>query len=141
MIQFYAPDIATTHTLPESDSQHCVKVLRKSPGDIIEVIDGKGRRFTCRLKEAHPKRATVEILDSISIPPFWPNRTSRPHGMANGKVDRNRGKLHNPTSMPQLRTERNQKHPIRENRSVCHETEPQGHLSRNLRDDTIKTIH
>ena len=74
MIQFYAPDIATTHTLPESDSQHCVKVLRKSPGDIIEVIDGKGRRFTCRLKEAHPKRATVEILDSISIPPFWPNR-------------------------------------------------------------------
>lgn len=76
MIQFYAPDIETTHTLPESDSQHCVKVLRKSPGDIIDVIDGKGHRFTCRLTEAHPKRAIVEIIDSESIPPFWPNRIS-----------------------------------------------------------------
>lgn len=71
MIQFYAPDIESTLTLPESDSQHCVKVLRKSSGDTIEVIDGKGHRFTCRLVDAHPKRATVEILDKTPLPPYW----------------------------------------------------------------------
>lgn len=74
MIQFFAPDIETTLTLPESDSQHCVKVLRKTPGDVIEVIDGKGNRFTCRLVEAHHKRATVEIIDKTPVPQFWPNR-------------------------------------------------------------------
>ncbi len=71
MIQFFAPDIESTLTLPESDSQHCVKVLRKQPGDIIEVIDGKGMRFTCRLIDAHQKRARVEIQDRTSIPAFW----------------------------------------------------------------------
>lgn len=76
MIQFYAPDIETTLTLPESDSQHCVKVLRKTPGDIIEVIDGKGHRFTCRLLEAHHKRAKVEIMERMELPPFWSNDIS-----------------------------------------------------------------
>lgn len=74
MIQFFAPDIESTLTLPESDSQHCVKVLRKIPGDIIEVVDGKGNRFTCRLLEAHSKHARVEIVRRESLPPFWPNR-------------------------------------------------------------------
>lgn len=71
MIQFFAPDIKTTLTLPESDSQHCVKVLRKQPGDMIEVIDGKGHRFSCRLLEAHQKRAKVEIVSVTELPPFW----------------------------------------------------------------------
>lgn len=69
MIHFFAPDIAQTLTLPESDSQHCVKVLRKQPGDIIEVIDGKGSRYTCRLTDAHPKRAAVEIVDCEKVEP------------------------------------------------------------------------
>ena len=40
MIRFYSPDIATTATLPESDSQHAVRVLRLREGSEIEVIDG-----------------------------------------------------------------------------------------------------
>lgn len=71
MIQFYAPDIEATLTLPESDSQHCVRVLRKQPGDIIEVIDGRGHRFTCSLSEAHPKRAKVEIVQCTDVPKYW----------------------------------------------------------------------
>lgn len=71
MIQFFAPDIETTLTLPESDSQHCVKVLRKQPGDVIDVIDGKGNRFRCRLLEAHQKRAKVEIIGREAIEPYW----------------------------------------------------------------------
>lgn len=71
MIQFYAPDIETTLTLPESDSQHCVRVLRRSEGDVIVAIDGRGKRFTCRIVEAHAKRARVEIIGTEYLHPFW----------------------------------------------------------------------
>ena len=36
MIRFYAPDIEQTLTLPESDSQHCIRVLRMHIGDEID---------------------------------------------------------------------------------------------------------
>jgi 16S rRNA (uracil1498-N3)-methyltransferase len=73
MIQFYAPDIEQTLTLPESDSQHCVRVLRMKAGDIIDIIDGKGYRFKCQLLDAHPKRATIEIIERIEAPLSWRN--------------------------------------------------------------------
>lgn len=71
MIQFYAPDIAVTSVLPEGESHHCVKVLRRQPGDPVEVIDGKGRIFSCRLLEAHSKHAQVEILSCREQPLPW----------------------------------------------------------------------
>lgn len=71
MIQFYAPDILTTHTLPESDSQHCVRVLRMREGDELEVIDGHGHRYRCTLTSAHSKHATVNIIESIDMPLPW----------------------------------------------------------------------
>lgn len=74
MIQFFAPDIESTLTLPESDSQHCVKVLRKNPGDVIDVIDGKGHRFKCRLLDANHRHASVEIIEREDVPQFWSNR-------------------------------------------------------------------
>ncbi len=73
MIQFYAPNIIENPILPESDSQHCVRVLRMKEGDIIDIIDGKGYRYTCRIIDAHPKRAHVEIIDRISTPLTWSN--------------------------------------------------------------------
>lgn len=73
MIQFYAPNIIENPILPESDSQHCVRVLRMKEGDIIDIIDGKGYRYTCRIIDAHPKRAHVEIIDRISTPLIWSN--------------------------------------------------------------------
>lgn len=71
MIQFFAPDIETTLTLPESDSQHCVRVLRMAAGADIEVIDGRGHRFMCRIVEAHPKRTRVEIVSRADAPLSW----------------------------------------------------------------------
>ena len=71
MIQFYAPDIASTLTLPESDSRHAVKVLRMTEGDTLQAIDGCGLLYTCRLVEAHPKRAAVEIIESRLQPLPW----------------------------------------------------------------------
>lgn len=74
MIQFYAPNIETTLTLPESDSQHCIRVLRMKAGDIIEVIDGKGFRYKCRILDAHQKRTTLEIITKEEIPLCWKNK-------------------------------------------------------------------
>ena len=71
MIQFYAPDIETTLTLPQSDSQHCVRVLRMQAGDELEVIDGHGHRFRCILVDAHSKHASVEILERTEMPLPW----------------------------------------------------------------------
>ena len=71
MIQFYAPDIETTRQLPESDSQHAVRVLRLQPGSRIEVIDGKGHRFRCVLVDAHSKHASVEIEERMEMPLPW----------------------------------------------------------------------
>lgn len=71
MIQFYCPDIADTLTLPESDSGHCVRVLRMTTGDTISVVDGRGHRFVCRLAEAHPRHARLEVVESLDCPPVW----------------------------------------------------------------------
>lgn len=73
MIQFYAPDISINPILPESESQHCVKVLRMKSGDFIEVIDGKGSRYECQIIDAHTKKTLVKIINSENIPLSWNN--------------------------------------------------------------------
>jgi len=72
MIQFYGPEVEAEGVLPEGESQHCVKVLRHKEGDIIEVIDGRGSRLSCRITEAHPKRTRMEVVERTPVPPFWP---------------------------------------------------------------------
>ena len=64
MIRFYAPDIKLTGQLPESDSQHAVRVLRMREGDELQIVDGKGSVMTCRIVDAHSKHTSVEILDT-----------------------------------------------------------------------------
>lgn len=71
MIRFYAPDILTSGSLPESDSAHCVRVLRMQPGDEIEVVDGRGSVHRCVIQDAHPKHALVEVVESIALPKVW----------------------------------------------------------------------
>ncbi|MBQ6079290.1 MAG: 16S rRNA (uracil(1498)-N(3))-methyltransferase [Muribaculaceae bacterium] len=74
MHRFYCPDIADTLTLGEEDSKHCVKVLRMAEGDTIEVVDGNGNLYTCRIAMAHPKRCAVEVLESVQQSPHWGHR-------------------------------------------------------------------
>ncbi len=71
MIQFYSPDIESTGVLPEAESGHCCRVLRKKEGDIIFVTDGKGKRFECVILDAHPKHTAIEILTTEEIRPWW----------------------------------------------------------------------
>jgi 16S rRNA (uracil1498-N3)-methyltransferase len=59
--------------LGAEESNHCVRVLRHREGDLIDVIDGEGTLFHCRILEADPKDAVVEILS------FEENWGSRPY--------------------------------------------------------------
>lgn len=62
---FYTPDLnGTSYTLTEEESKHAVRVLRLQEGDIIQVIDGKGNFSNGRITDAHPKRCSVEIVDT-----------------------------------------------------------------------------
>lgn len=71
MIRFYAPDIAESGMLPESDSGHCVRVLRMRAGDSIEVVDGSGNLYHCVLTDADPRGASVEIRSCESLTKSW----------------------------------------------------------------------
>ncbi|GHT72286.1 ribosomal RNA small subunit methyltransferase E [Bacteroidia bacterium] len=73
MIFFYAPDILTNSQLPDTEVQHCVRVLRKQAGDVIDVTDGKGHLYKAEITEISPKRCTVSVLETVEQPPLWNN--------------------------------------------------------------------
>ena len=58
---------------PEEESGHVVRVLRHTVGDEIDVVDGNGMWYHCRIASAHPKHCSVEILSSHSDS-HWPYR-------------------------------------------------------------------
>ena len=63
MIRFYSPDIESSLLLPEGESGHCCRVLRKRIGDEIEVTDGKGSIFRCRISDDRGKCVKLEIFE------------------------------------------------------------------------------
>ena len=71
MHRFFAPDIASTHALPEEESRHCVRVLRLVEGDEVEVIDGQGTLYRCRITMAHNKHCALEIVSQEQCKPHW----------------------------------------------------------------------
>lgn len=64
MIIFYSPDILAIQELTEEDSGHAIRVLRHQVGDEIDVVDGQGTWYRCRITVAHPKHCSLEILSS-----------------------------------------------------------------------------
>ena len=48
--------------LDAEESGHCVRVLRHRSGDPVDVIDGQGTLYHCRLTQDNPKGAEAEIL-------------------------------------------------------------------------------
>lgn len=60
---FYAYEVSGRFCrLDAEESGHCVRVLRHRAGDAIDVIDGRGTLYHCRLTEDSPKGAEAEIL-------------------------------------------------------------------------------
>jgi 16S rRNA (uracil1498-N3)-methyltransferase len=69
---FFCRDIAgDRYTLSEEESKHAVRVLRLAEGDSIDITDGKGNLFHCRIISANPKRCEVRVDGApvVSIPP------------------------------------------------------------------------
>ncbi len=68
---FYSPniDIETTVTvLSEEESMHCVKVLRYTRGDEIELMNGTGGLFKAVITNPHPKHCEVRIISAVQQP-------------------------------------------------------------------------
>jgi 16S rRNA (uracil1498-N3)-methyltransferase len=62
---FYTPNISDQfYQLDEIESKHCVRVLRLKEEDIIHLIDGKGSLYKAKIIDAHPKRCTVECVET-----------------------------------------------------------------------------
>ena len=70
MHTFYAPDLSgTTYTLPEDESKHAVRVLRLGHGEAVELLDGRGGRYTAAVADANPKRCQLRITHQATVPP------------------------------------------------------------------------
>lgn len=52
-------------TLNEEESRHCSKVLRHVPGDTINIIDGCGSLYTCRIIECG-KQVVCNIEEQVT---------------------------------------------------------------------------
>jgi len=62
---FYTPDISgNNYTLNETESKHCVRVLRLDKGDEITLVDGCGGYFTAEIADPNPKRCLVNVIKS-----------------------------------------------------------------------------
>lgn len=70
---FYAPRILNNNILPEEESAHCIRVLRKKEGDEILITDGLGHFFDARIEIAHPKKCQVSIVQTKEVPKQWDN--------------------------------------------------------------------
>ena len=62
---FFASEVTGRFCRLDADeSSHCVRVLRHRAGDPIDVIDGAGTLYHCRLSLDSPKGAEAEILSA-----------------------------------------------------------------------------
>jgi 16S rRNA (uracil1498-N3)-methyltransferase len=50
-----------TLTLSERDRHHALRVLRLEPGDSVEVLDGAGRAYSCRIVRADKQAVVAEV--------------------------------------------------------------------------------
>lgn len=68
---FFQPDLYKNKQFADFDkveSQHIVKVLRKQVGDEIEVTNGKGDWFKCKIITTQTKRCQVEVVSHQFYP-------------------------------------------------------------------------
>lgn len=62
---FFATNLSESmqeFTFSEEESKHCIRVLRHSVGDKIQVVNGKGFLFETQILDANPKKCLVKVL-------------------------------------------------------------------------------
>ena len=73
---FYVPPdeiVDNQVQFPEEEANHIVKVLRKRPGDLIQVTDGVGNTMDVRLSKVDKRQVTGEVIANY-ITPDEPDR-------------------------------------------------------------------
>lgn len=60
---FYSTEIFETHLLLEGEEARHVQVLRKQPGDTLQVVDGQGTLMLARIASLEKKRVLLDILE------------------------------------------------------------------------------
>jgi 16S rRNA (uracil1498-N3)-methyltransferase len=70
---FYQPHIAQgILSLDPEESRHCIKVLRKTTGDIIRITDGKGSFYDATITTANSSQCAFRVDQTITTPlPLW----------------------------------------------------------------------
>lgn len=62
---FYTPELSgKTYILDETESKHCVRVLRLKKSDEITLVDGHGGFFTAEIADPNTKRCAVNVTKS-----------------------------------------------------------------------------
>ena len=54
--------------LDEAESHHVARVLRRRPGERIDVFDGAGREWACVIESGGPRGLVVRLLHEITHP-------------------------------------------------------------------------
>ena len=66
-----ATDWASPHlTLTGDEAQHCSRVMRKQPGDTIEIFDGAGRVAVCEIIYVSKSQVQARITSESRVEPF-----------------------------------------------------------------------
>ena len=71
MHRFYIPSSrcrGDRMVLGEGESHHATRVLRVESGDSVEVLDGMGRQYSCRVIEARKSVVTLTVVSERSTP-------------------------------------------------------------------------
>ena len=65
MIVFYSDAIDRDKImLKDQEARHCIQVLRKRKGDIVQVLDGKGSIYESEIQEVTKKEVLLRALNS-----------------------------------------------------------------------------
>lgn len=66
-----AADWSSPHlTLTGDEAQHCSRVMRKQPGDSIEIFDGAGRVAVCEITQVTKSTVQARICSETCVEPF-----------------------------------------------------------------------
>lgn len=57
-------------TLSGDEAQHCGRVMRKQPGDEIEIFDGAGRVAVCEITQVSKSEVQARIISETRMEPF-----------------------------------------------------------------------
>lgn len=61
---FFHSDLSQSSiVLPEEESKHLIRVMRKQKGDLIQLMDGKGKMAIARIEEDHPKKTQLLLVE------------------------------------------------------------------------------